>query len=141
MQTIRLNAILAANPRKRKIVGMEPTLPTVRDLSVTLNKKERGITPSNQRQLSLSKTQKTNYAADIQFNIGTYAFTDTFVILSKLSFSTKGLNFMRNYQAVLDTANGTINFPHVEMTLALTDEMKNCIPKPLQIMAEGNQML
>ena len=38
-------------------------------------------------------------------------------------------------------ANGTINFPHVEMTLALTDEMKNCNPKPLQKMAEGNQTL
>ena len=47
---------------------------------------------------------------------------------------------MRNHQAVIDTANGTINFPHVGMTLALTDEMKNCNPKPLQIMAEGNQL-
>ena len=27
------------------------------------------------------------------------------------------------------------------MTLAMTDEMKNCNPKPLQIMAEGNQTL
>ena len=45
---------------------------------------------------------------------------------------------MRNHQAVLDTANGTINF---EMTLAMTDEMKNCNAKPLQIMAQGNQML
>ena len=48
---------------------------------------------------------------------------------------------MRNHQAVLDTANGTINFPHVEMTLAMTDEMKNCNPKPLQILAEGNQTI
>ena len=48
---------------------------------------------------------------------------------------------MRNYQAVLDTANGTINFPHVKMTLAMTDEKKNCHPKPFQIMAEGNQTL
>ena len=48
---------------------------------------------------------------------------------------------MRNHQTVLDTANGTINFPHVEITLAMTDEMKNCNPKPLQIMAEENQAL
>ena len=34
--------------------------------------------------------------ADIQFNIGTYTFTDTFVILSKTSFPIIGLNFMRN---------------------------------------------
>ena len=78
---------------------------------------------------------------DIQFNIGTYTFTDTFVILSNTSFPITGLNFMRNHQAVLDTANGTINFPHVEMTLAMTDEMNNCNPKPLQIMAEGNQTI
>ena len=79
--------------------------------------------------------------ADIQFNIGTYTFTDTFVNLSKTSFPTIGLNFMKNHQAVLDTANGTINFPHFEMTLAMTDEMKNCNPKSLQTMAEGNQTL
>ena len=48
---------------------------------------------------------------------------------------------MRNHQAVIDTANGTINFPHVEMTLAMTDKMKNCNPKTLQIMAEGYQTL
>ena len=48
---------------------------------------------------------------------------------------------MRNHQAVIDTANRTINFPHVEMTLAMTDEMKKCNPKPLQIMAESNQTL
>ena len=52
-----------------------------------------------------------------------------------------GLNFMRNHHAVIDTANGTINFPHVKMTLAMTDEMENCNPKPLQSLAEGHQML
>ena len=61
---------------------------------------------------------------DIQFNIGTNSFTDTFVILSKTSFPIIGLNFMRNHQAVIDTANGTYTFPHVEMTLAMTDEKK-----------------
>ena len=79
--------------------------------------------------------------ADIQFNIGTYTFTDTFVILSKTSSPIIGLNFMRNHQSVIDTANGTITFPHVGMTLAIADEKKNCNSKPLQIMAEGNQTL
>ena len=79
--------------------------------------------------------------ADIQFNIGTYTFTDTFVILSKTSFLIIGLNFMRNHQAVIDTANGSIIFPQIEMTLAMTDEMENCNPKSLQIMADGNQTL
>ena len=68
-------------------------------------------------------------------------FMDTFVILSKMSFLILGLNLMRNHQAVIDTANGTIDFPHVEMTLAMTDEMKICKPLPLQISTEGNQTL
>ena len=76
--------------------------------------------------------------ADNQFNIGTCTFTDTLVNLSKTSFPIIGLNFMRIHQAVIDTANGTIKFPHVEMTLALTDERKNCNPKTLQILVEGN---
>ena len=44
-----------------------------------------------------------------------------------------------NHQAVIDTINGTSDFPHVEMMIAMTDEMKNCNPKPLQIRAEGNK--
>ena len=46
---------------------------------------------------------------------------------------------MRNHQAVIDTANGTINFSHVEMTRAMGDEMKKCNPKPLQIVTDGIQ--
>ena len=79
--------------------------------------------------------------ADIQFNFGIYTFTDTFVILPKTSFPVIGLNFKQNHWAVIDTANGTINFPHVEVTLAMTDQMKNWNPKPLQILAQGQQTL
>ena len=78
---------------------------------------------------------------DIHFNIGTYTFTDTFVILPKTSSPITGLNFLRNHQAVIDTANATINVPHVEMTLAFTDEMKNCIQKLLRIFTQCNQTL
>ena len=97
--------------------------------------------PPSKIECANAQLEQPIATADIQFNIGTYTFTDTFVILSKTSFPIIGLNFMRNHQAVIDTANGTINFPHVEMTLAMTDEMKKCNPKPLQIMAEGNQTL
>ena len=79
--------------------------------------------------------------ADIGLTFGTYTFTDTFVILSKTSFPTIGLNFIRNQQTVIDTASLTINLPQVEMTLAMTDEMKNCNPKPLKLLAEGQQTL
>ena len=57
------NAIHAAKPTKRKIVGTEPTLPMIRDLSVTLHENEKRITLSNQRQTHPLTTQKTNYAA------------------------------------------------------------------------------
>ena len=65
VQAPRLNAILAANLIKRKIVGMEPTQPTIRDLSVTSNKKRRRIPPPNKRQLNSTMNQKTNYAAPV----------------------------------------------------------------------------
>ena len=62
-QATRLNATLAANPTKRKTIAMEPTQPTIRDLSVISNKKERRRPPSNKRQLNLAMNRKTNYAA------------------------------------------------------------------------------
>ena len=46
---------------------------------------------------------------------------------------------MRNHQALLDTANGTITFPHVEITLAMKDEMKKCNPHAIQIRINGTQ--
>ena len=88
-----------------------------------------------------AQLEQSKALADIQFNIGTITFTDTFVILSETSLPIIGLNFVRNHKAVIDIANGTINFPHVETMLAITDEMKNCNPKPFQTMAEGNQTL
>ena len=97
--------------------------------------------PPSKIECANAQLEQPIATADIQLNMETYRFTDTFVILSKTSFPITGLNFMRNHQALIDTANGTINFPHVEMTLAMTDEMKICDPTPLQILAEGNQTL
>ena len=67
--------------------------------------------------------------ADIPSNISSYNFTDTFVVISRTSFPVFELNFMRNHQAKIDPANGTITFPHIETTLAMKDEMKNAIHK------------
>ena len=79
--------------------------------------------------------------ADMQFNIGSYTFTDTFVVLSRTSFPLVGLNFMRNHQAVLDTANGTITFPHIEMTLAMKNEMKKLTPQTMQVRTNETQTI
>ena len=69
--------------------------------------------------------------ADVNFNIGTYTFTESFIVLCRTSFPIIGLNFMRNHQTLLDTANGTITFLHVEMTVAMKDEMKKDNPHPI----------
>ena len=97
--------------------------------------------PPFQIECANAQLEQPIATADIQFNIGTYTFRDTFVILSKTSFPIIRLECMQNYQAVIDTANGIINFPHLLMTLAMTDETRNCNPKPLKILAEGNQTL
>ena len=64
--------------------------------------------------------------ADIQFNKRTYTFTDIFVIISETSFPIIGMNLMRNHEAVIDAANGTINFPHVKMTFAMVPDHSKC---------------
>ena len=63
VQASRSNVTHAANPTKRKIVGTEPTLPTIHDPSVTITRNQKGTSPPNQRQLTLSLNQKTRYAA------------------------------------------------------------------------------
>ena len=79
--------------------------------------------------------------AGMQFNIGTYTFTDTFVVLSRTSFPLVGLNFVRNHQAILDTANGTITFPHIEMKPAMKDEMKKFTPQTMQVRTNETQTI
>ena len=64
---------------------------------------------------------------------------DTIVIFSTTSCPIIVLSFTRTGQVVLDTANGTKKFPHVDIMMTMTDEMKRCNPKPLQILAEWNQ--
>ena len=97
------------------------------------------LQPSFRIECANAQIEQPIATADVQFNIGTYFFTDTFVVLSRTSFPIIGLNFVRNHQALLDTANGTITFPRVEMTLAMKDEMKKCNPHPIQIRTNGTQ--
>ena len=63
VQANRSNAKHVANPTKRKIVGTEPTLPMIHDLSVTTIQNQKRTFPSNKRRPTLSLIQKTNYAA------------------------------------------------------------------------------
>ena len=48
---------------------------------------------------------------------------------------------MRNHQALLDTANGTITFPHIEMTLALKEQMKKCNAQTMPVRTNETQTI
>ena len=52
--------------------------------------------------------------------------------MNQTSFPIIGLAFLRKHAAILDTAQGTIDFPKIQITMALTDEYKSAIPSPSQ---------
>ena len=66
---------------------------------------------------------------------------ETFIITTKTSYPIIGLAFLRKHSAILDTAQGTGNFPKIQTTLALTDEMQKCNPKPITINTEGKHTI
>ena len=53
--------------------------------------------------------------------------------MNQTSFPIIGLAFLRKHAAILDTAHGTIDFPKIQITMALTDERQKCNPKPITI--------
>ena len=73
--------------------------------------------------------------------IGDYTFEETFIMMTKTSYPIIGLAFLRKHSAIFDTAQGTIDFPNIQITLALTDEMQKCNPKPITIKTEGKHTM
>ena len=67
----------------------------------------------------------------LQFKIGDYTFEETFIVMNQTSFPIIGLAFLRKHAPILDTAQKTIDFPKIQITMALTDEMQKCNPKPI----------
>ena len=61
--------------------------------------------------------------------------------MTKTSYPIIGLAFLRKHSAILDTAQGTIDFPKIQITLALTNEMQKCNPKSLTIKKEGKHTI
>ena len=53
--------------------------------------------------------------------------------MTKTSLPKIGLAFLHKHSAVLDTAQGTNDFPSIQITMALTDEMQKCNSKPITI--------
>ena len=69
----------------------------------------------------------------LRFKIGDYTFEETFIVMNQTSFPIIGLAFLRKHAAILDTAQGTIDLPKIQIAMALTDEMQKCNPKPITI--------
>ena len=57
--------------------------------------------------------------------------------MNQTSFPIIGLAFLRKHAASLDTAQGIIDFPKIQITMALTDERQKCNPKPITIKTEA----
>ena len=76
----------------------------------------------------------------LRFKIGDYTFEETFVVINQTSFPIIGLAFLLKHAAILDNAQGTIDFPKIQITMALTDEMQKCNPKPITIKRKVNTL-
>ena len=77
----------------------------------------------------------------LRFKIGDYTFEETFIIMTQTSFPIIGLAFLRKHAAILDTAQGTIDFPKIQITMALTDERQKWNPKPITIKTEAKHTI
>ena len=56
--------------------------------------------------------------------------------MNKTSYTLLGLAFLSKHSAILDTQQGTTEFPKIQFTIALTDEMKKWNSKPILIRTE-----
>ena len=61
--------------------------------------------------------------------------------MTQKSFPIIGRAFLRKHAAILDTAQGTINFPKIQITMALTDDMEKCNDKPIMIKTESKHTI
>ena len=77
----------------------------------------------------------------LRFQSGDYTFEETFIIMNQTSFPITGLAFLRKHAAILDTAQGIIDFPKIQITMALTDELQKCNPQPITIKTDAKQTI
>ena len=77
----------------------------------------------------------------LRFQIGDYTFEETFIIMNQTSFLIIRLAFLRKHAAILDKAQGTIDFPKIQITMALTDEMQKGNPQPIMIQTEAKHTI
>ena len=77
----------------------------------------------------------------LHFKIGDYTFEETFIIMNQTSFPIFGLAFLRKHATILDTAQGTFDFPKIQIMVALKDGMQKCNPKPITIKTKAKHTI
>ena len=77
----------------------------------------RAPPPPFKIQYANTELEKARATYTMKFKIGDYAFEETFINMTKTSYPITGLAFLRKLSAILDTAQGTIDFPQIQITL------------------------
>ena len=86
----------------------------------------RAPPPPLKKQYANAELEQPLATYTLRFKIGDYTFGETFIVMNQTSFPKIGLAFLRKHAAILDTAQGTIDFPKIHITMALIDEMQKC---------------
>ena len=89
------------------------------------------LLPPFKVQYANAELEQTLATYLMRFEFGYYTFEETFIIMTQTSFSIIGLAFLRKDAAIIATAQGKIDFPKIQITMALTDEMQNVTRKRL----------
>ena len=66
-------------------------------------------------QVANGQLEKPLATATLKIEIGDNSFAEHFVVMKKLTGPILGLHFMRNSGVVIDTTQGLIQFPHLNM--------------------------
>ena len=97
--------------------------------------------PSFKVQFANADPEQPRATYTLRFKIGDYTFEETFIVMNQTSFPIIGLAFLRKHAAIIDTAQGTIDFPKIQITMALTDEKQKCNPKPITAKTEAKHTI
>ena len=92
-------------------------------------------------QLANAELEHSLPTYTLRFKIGDYSFAETFLIMTQTWFPIIWLAFLRKQFAILDNAQGTIDFPKIQITMALTNEMQNFNPNPITVKTESKHTI
>ena len=103
----------------------------MKQISASYTKRHLPVSKSNMPN-SNTKLEHVLATYTMNINIGDKTLEEVFII-TNTSYPIVGVAFLRKHSAILDTFQRTINFPNIQITIGLTDEMPKCIPKPITV--------